>query len=38
MPDIYEKEGMHLRTWHFTLSSKDLHLVGIESTTFSVWG
>ena len=31
-------EGMHLRTWHFTLSSKDLHLVGIESTTFSVWG
>ena len=36
MPDIYEKEGMHLRTWHFTLSIKDLHLVGIESTTFSV--
>ena len=38
MPDIHEQEGMHLRTWHVTLSSKDLHLVGIESTTFSVWG
>ena len=37
MLDIHEKEGMHLRTWHFTLSSKDLHLIGIESTTFSVW-
>ena len=36
MPDIFEKEGMQLRTWHVTLSSKDLHLVGIEPTTLSV--
>ena len=36
MPDIHEQEEMRLRTWHFTLSSKDLHLVGIEQTTFSV--
>ena len=36
MPNTHEQEGMHLRTWHFTLSSKDLHLVGIEPTKFSV--
>ena len=36
MPDTHEQEGMHLRTWHVTLSSKDLHLVGIKPTTFSV--
>ena len=38
MPDTFENGGDAPTYVHFTLSSKDLHLVGIESTTFSVWG
>ena len=37
MPDIVETKGMHIRIRSMSVSGQeDLHLVGIEPTTFSV--